>query len=227
MVELNQIPHIDEIAHHGVFHGAAEKKPATFQERSASQNKIVPSLEEAIRRTGLRDGMTISFHHHFRNGDHIINQVVALLTKMGFRNLTLAPSSLSAVHAPLIEAIRSGVITHIETSGMRGELAEQVSRGLIDCPVVFRSHGGRASAIRSGELHEPYAVLLTSDGGGDTLFDRQQQQPAHAVERLCDWLTENDEKTVTEALAHVIKEKMIPATEDDVSVAILYCGEEE
>ena len=50
MVELNQIPHIDEIAHHGVFHGAAEKKPATFQERSASQNKIVPSLEEAIRR---------------------------------------------------------------------------------------------------------------------------------------------------------------------------------
>ena len=148
MVELNQIPHIDEIAHHGVFHGAAEKKPATFQERSASQNKIVPSLEEAIRRTGLRDGMTISFHHHFRNGDHIINQVVALLTKMGFRNLTLAPSSLSAVHAPLIEAIRSGVITHIETSGMRGELAEQVSRGLIDCPVVFRSHGGRSSARR-------------------------------------------------------------------------------
>lgn len=159
MVELNQIPHIDEIAHHGVFHGAAEKKPATFQERSASQNKIVPSLEEAIRRTGLRDGMTISFHHHFRNGDHIINQVVALLTKMGFRNLTLAPSSLSAVHAPLIEAIRSGVITHIETSGMRGELAEQVSRGLIDCPVVFRSHGGRASAIRSGELHIDVAFL--------------------------------------------------------------------
>ena len=44
MVELNQIPHIDEIAHHGVFHGAAEKKPATFQERSASQNKIVKNL---------------------------------------------------------------------------------------------------------------------------------------------------------------------------------------
>lgn len=92
----------------------------------------------------------------------------------------------------------------------------------------FLSEPGAAQhlRIRSGELHEPYAVLLTSDGG-DTLFDRQQQQPAPAVERLCDWLTENDEKTVTEALAHVIKEKMIPATEDDVSVAILYCGEDE
>ena len=92
----------------------------------------------------------------------------------------------------------------------------------------FLSEPGAAQhlRIRSGELHEPYAVLLTSDGGGDTLFDRQQQQPAPAVERLCDWLTENDEKTVTEALAHVIKEKMIPATEDDVSVAILYCSED-
>lgn len=93
----------------------------------------------------------------------------------------------------------------------------------------FLSEPGAAQhlRIRSGELHEPYAVLLTSDGGGDTLFDRQQQQPAHAVERLCDWLAENDEKTVTEALQHVIKEKMIPATEDDVSVAILYCSEDE
>lgn len=97
--------------------------------------------------------MTISFHHHFRNGDHIINNVLDKLAEMGLKNLTLAASSLSAVHAPLIEHIRSGLITHIETSGLRGELAEQISRGLMDFPVVFRSHGGRASAIRSGELH--------------------------------------------------------------------------
>lgn len=119
----------------------------------------MPSLEEAIRRTGLKDGMTISFHHHFRNGDHIINTVVDKLAEMGYKNLTLAASSLAAVHAPLIRHIQNGVITHIETSGMRGELAEQVSRGLIDCPVVFRSHGGRASAIRSGDLHIDVAFL--------------------------------------------------------------------
>ena len=84
MVELNQIPHIDEIAHHGVFHGAAEKKARHIPGALGLAEQDRPSLEEAIRRTGLRDGMTISFHHHFRNGDHIINQVVALLTKMGF-----------------------------------------------------------------------------------------------------------------------------------------------
>ena len=83
MVELNKIPHINEISNHGAFAGAREKKTATFRERYHQQNKVVSSLEEAIRRTGLRDGMTISFHHHFRNGDHIINMVVDKLAEMG------------------------------------------------------------------------------------------------------------------------------------------------
>ena len=156
---LQSIPHIGEIAHRGAFSGVPEKNVETFQNRSREKNKILPSLEDAIRAAGLQDGMTISFHHHFRGGDHVVNKVVGTLAQMGFRNLTLAASSLAAVHAPLIEHIKSGVITHIETSGLRGELAEQISRGLMDCPVVFRSHGGRAAAIRSGELHIDVAFL--------------------------------------------------------------------
>ena len=150
MDELKNIPHIDEIAHRGIFAGVPPKHTATFQERTARQNKVLPSLEAAIRATGLKDGMTISFHHHFRGGDHVVNQVVDTLARMGYKNLTLAASSLAAVHAPLIDHIKSGVITHIETSGLRGDLAEEISRGLMDCPVVFRSHGGRAAGIRRG-----------------------------------------------------------------------------
>ena len=123
-LQLEKIPHIKEIAHHGTFAGTAPKRTATFQTRVAEQNKVVPSLEDAIRATGLQDGMTISFHHHFRGGDHVVNMVVGTLAKMGFKNLTLAASSLTDVHAPLIEHIKNGVITHIETSGLRGELAE-------------------------------------------------------------------------------------------------------
>ena len=135
------------------------KSPEHLAEREHKLNKIVPSLEEAIRRTGLRDGMTISFHHHFRNGDYIVNMVVDKLAEMGFKNLTLAASSLSSVHAPLIRHIQNGVISRIETSGLRGELAEAVSRGLMDIPVIFRSHGGRAFAIQTGELKIDVAFL--------------------------------------------------------------------
>ncbi len=135
------------------------KSPENLLAREQKLNKIVPSLEEAIRLTGLKDGMTISFHHHFRNGDYIVNMVVDKLAEMGFHNLTLAASSLSSVHAPLIRHIQNGVITRIETSGLRGELAEAVSHGLMDTPVVFRSHGGRAYAIETGELKIDVAFL--------------------------------------------------------------------
>ena len=34
-------------------------------------DKRVPDLETALRLCGLRDGMTISSHHHLRNGDRV------------------------------------------------------------------------------------------------------------------------------------------------------------
>ncbi len=126
------------------------------------RNTKLVSLEEAIRRSGLKDGMTISFHHHFRGGDKVVNMVVDKLAEMGFKNLHLAASSLSDVHAPLIEHIKNGVITRISTSGLRGTLADAISRGLMEEPVVFRSHGGRGSAIASGELHIDVAFLGAS-----------------------------------------------------------------
>ena len=67
-----------------------------FQKKSPK----LATLEEAIRRSGLTDGMTISFHHHFRGGDKVVNMVVDKLAQMGFRNLHLAASSLSDVHSP-------------------------------------------------------------------------------------------------------------------------------
>jgi len=159
-IDIQKIPHINEItAQHGSFAGTPAKPKETFYERMGMKNKVVPTLEEAIRLTGLKDGMTISFHHHFRNGDFVVNMVVEQIAKMGIKNLTLAASSLTDIHAPLIEHIKNGVITHIETSGLRGKLAEEVSRGLMDFPIVFRSHGGRAAAIESGELHIDVAFL--------------------------------------------------------------------
>ena len=134
------------------------KNPTERQELQKVSPKLA-TLEEAIRRSGLKDGMTISFHHHFRGGDKVVNMVVDKLAEMGFKNLHLAASSLSDVHSPLIEHIRNGVITRISTSGLRGELAKEISHGLMKEPVIFRSHGGRGSAIANGDLHIDVAFL--------------------------------------------------------------------
>jgi citrate lyase subunit alpha/citrate CoA-transferase len=160
-IDIASIPHVSELEGIKKVFDESDvyKDYKTCREREQSENKIVPSLEEAIRRSGLKDGMTISFHHHFRDGDFVLNMVMDTIDRMGFKNLTLAASSLTTIHEPLIEHIKNGVIHRIETSGMRGELAEQVSRGLMDVPVVFRSHGGRAAAIESGLLKIDVAFL--------------------------------------------------------------------
>ena len=160
--ELNKIPHLSEItAIHGAFDELAipAKAHESLAERQRNSKKLLSSIEEAIKYVGLKDGMTISFHHHFRNGDYVINMVMDIIAKMGFKGLTLAASSLTDIHEPLIEHIKNGVIKHIETSGLRGKLAEAVSHGLMDFPIIFRSHGGRAAAIETGELHIDIAFL--------------------------------------------------------------------
>ena len=40
-----------------------------------SGDKRVDNLKAALVNAGLRDGMVISTHHHFRNGDLIANQI--------------------------------------------------------------------------------------------------------------------------------------------------------
>ncbi|MDR0851859.1 MAG: citrate lyase subunit alpha, partial [Clostridiales Family XIII bacterium] len=85
--------------------------------------------------------------------------VLDKLAEMGFRDLVIAASSLTDCHAPLVKHIKNGVIKRIETSGLRGELAEAVSQGVMDLPVIFRSHGGRAYAIETRELEIDVAFL--------------------------------------------------------------------
>lgn len=135
------------------------KNAETLAERELKNNKIIDSLEKAIELTGLKSGMTVSFHHHFRNGDYIVNMVIDKLAELGFKDLVLAASSLSDCHAPLIKHIQNGVIRRIETSGLRGKLADAISSGLMDVPVIFRSHGGRAYAIENGDLKIDVAFL--------------------------------------------------------------------
>lgn len=133
-------------------------KANALAERPRSR-KLCTSLMEAVRRSGLKDGMTISFHHSFRGGDMTVNLVLGLLAYMGFKNLTLASSSLTDCHSPLIEHIRNGLVSRIYTSGLRGPLAEAISSGLLAEPVQIHSHGGRVQLIQSGELSIDVAFL--------------------------------------------------------------------
>ena len=121
-------------------------------------NKLQPNLKEALVQAGLRDGATISTHHHFRNGDLIANQIFAIAAELGVKDLVWAPSASFPCHEPLVEHLESGVIHHIEGS-MNGALGRFCSTGKMKGTGVLRSHGGRFQAIQDGELHIDIAVI--------------------------------------------------------------------
>lgn len=144
-----------ELAHIDAYQEASRK----IEPIRPRASKMVKDLREAIEKTGLQDGMTISFHHHFREGDFVMNRVMQEIADMGFKNISIAPSSIANVHAPLIDHIKNGVVTNITSSGLRDKVGAAISEGILENPVVIRSHGGRARAIATGDLHIDVAFL--------------------------------------------------------------------
>ncbi|MFC0423627.1 citrate lyase subunit alpha [Lactiplantibacillus plajomi] len=131
--------------------------------------KQVASIHEAIVKSGLKDGMTISFHHHLRDGDYVVNMVMKEIHKLGIKDLTVCASSLGKAHDYLVPCIEDGTVTGISTSGIRDEIGEVVSKGKLKHPAVIRSHGGRARAIEDGTIKIDVAFIgaSTSDVYGN------------------------------------------------------------
>jgi len=121
-------------------------------------NKQVASIKEALIKAGLKDGMTISSHHHFRNGDLIMNQVFDIAKELGVKNLRWFPSASFPCHEHLIQYLEDGTISHIEGS-MNGALGRFTSQGKMSKMAVLRSHGGRYQAVQDGEVKIDIAII--------------------------------------------------------------------
>ena len=141
---------------------------ATCADYPPDGNKTVPSLKDALLKCGLKSGMTISTHHHFRNGDLIANQIFDIAHELGLKDLVWAPSASFPCHEPLIKYLADGTINRIEGS-MNGPLGKFTTEGNMKGLGVLRSHGGRYQAIQDGELHIDITVIAapTADAFGN------------------------------------------------------------
>ncbi len=121
-------------------------------------NKQVASLKEALIKAGLKDGMTISTHHHFRNGDLLANMIFDIAKELNVKNLRWFPSASFPCHEHLIQYLEDGTISHIEGS-MNGALGRFASQGKMSKTAVLRSHGGRYQAVQDGEVEIDITVI--------------------------------------------------------------------
>lgn len=148
-----------EITGKEVFQGNYYKDGTEFQKRGPitkvvmnhDTSKMVSSIHEALVKCGAHDGMTLGFHHHFRNGDLIVNMVMHEVHKMGIKDVTICASSLGQAHDEIVPYIEDGTITNIQSSGVRGKIGEAISQGKLKGLATMRSHGGRVRAIQTGE----------------------------------------------------------------------------
>ncbi len=135
---------------------------------AADGDKRVPDLAAALEACGLADSMTVSTHHHLREGDTVASELFAAAAGLGVKDLMWFPSASFPCHAPLIAHLESGVIHHIEGS-MNGPLGDYCSHGRMRGTHVLRSHGGRWQAIQDGDVHIDIAVIAapTADAFGN------------------------------------------------------------
>ncbi len=147
--------------HLGIFPKVKRDVGRVTRWRRPGESKLLPNIDEAIKKTDLTDGMTVSFHHHLRNGDRVMNMVMERIRSMGIKGIKVLPSAMFPVHEPMIEAIKDGTIRSIEGS-LNGPIGKYASLGNMEEPVILRSHSGRVRAISQGELKIDVAFLGAS-----------------------------------------------------------------
>ena len=131
--------------------------------------KLVKSIREAVQLSGLKDGMTVSFHHHLRNGDFVLNMVMEEIAALGLKDIFVNASSLFDVHTPMLQHIENHVVTGISADYISGGLGRPISQGILEKPVQFRTHGGRPSDISLGRTPIDVAFIAapTADPMGN------------------------------------------------------------
>ena len=121
----------------------------------------VTTLIDALKKCGLKDGYTLSFHHQLRNGDYVINATLEAVRELGIKDIHLAQTALFDIHKPVIEYIKDGIVTRIEGS-VNGVVGDYISKHPLKTPVILRSHGGRWAAVETGEIHPNIAIIAAS-----------------------------------------------------------------
>ncbi len=130
-----------------------------YPKKEAKPSKVYESIKDLFYKLDLKDGITVSSHHHLRNGDAVLNMMMLELQRRGIKDITLVASSLFPVHKELIPLLEDGTITNIITSYISGDLAKAISKGKLKGKILMQSHGGRARSIIDKNVVIDYAFI--------------------------------------------------------------------
>ena len=135
-------------------------KPFDGAKKHTYSSKVT-NLSDALKKCGIKNGDTLSFHHQLRNGDSVVNMTLAAVRDLEIKDIKMAQTAIFNVHEPVIDFIKEGVINRIEGS-INGIVGDYISKNPLKYPVILRSHGSRWAAVKTGELHPNIAIIAAS-----------------------------------------------------------------
>jgi citrate lyase subunit alpha/citrate CoA-transferase len=133
--------------------------------------KIVRSFEELYQKLDIQQYKSISFHHHLRNGDFVINKVLGYYLEQSVSHLHVYPSSIFPSYTGILRLLENQQIDSITTNYMNGPVAEFISKNGLVGELHMQTHGGRARNIIDGtsQIDIAYIAAPTVDKMGNAI----------------------------------------------------------
>jgi len=113
--------------------------------------KIIKDLDGLFSLIDINQNKNISFHHHFRNGDLIINYVLEKYLSLNVKGINLFPSAIFPNYTGILDLIKAGLVNNITTNYINGPVADYITTNGLNGKLKMQTHGGRARSIIEGK----------------------------------------------------------------------------
>ena len=121
--------------------------------------KRLASIDALFTEIDIQKNKAISFHHHLRNGDLVINQVLEKYSADKVQGLSLFPSAIFPSYHMIKRLLEEDLVDHITTNYLSGPVAEYCSKYGKSDLLTMQTHGGRARAIQEGKSEIDIAFI--------------------------------------------------------------------
>jgi citrate lyase subunit alpha/citrate CoA-transferase len=120
------------------------------------------TIDDLAKVLPLKDGIHVSFHHHLRNGDTVINDILRYIHQLNLKNLHLLPSGIFPTYEAILELLKAQRVKTITTNYLNGPVATFLANEPHQVKLIMQTHGGRARAIIEGENTIDIAFIAAS-----------------------------------------------------------------
>ena len=112
--------------------------------------KVIKHIDELFTLVDISLNRNISFHHHLRNGDYVLNYVLEKYKSENVKGINIFPSAIFPSYLAILDLMKNGQINDITTNYLNGPVAEYITKHGLPGTLKMQTHGGRARAIIEG-----------------------------------------------------------------------------